>query len=558
MEVKRKPNAGGSDEKKSETSPILSLLRQYLTKLSPDVPKTKGRSSRSAKGKLFVKQLKVKVGPAKKRVPKTGKVRPVSPAKKRVETKESTIAPQIERSLQEYIARRSAMLNRPAKGKGEENITRTIVVNGNAAGASGGAYLGGEDLSPIGKLSSIPGVGQGNGTGPAAAVPLDERIPVAGTAVPSAPLSIDAPAAPREINVPTTIYSPVVQSKAERIVNPAQAPAAPAKRFGGLFKNFSLFGGNTVQEADRRSFIRTDIEAKEDARKFAERLYEAEKKQKAKSSSTSSITPVAPQTGTAPASQMPAAAASSTDANASTLLKYLPFFSKTILDTAKRTEVLETTLQKTQEDAKKLGEKLQQAEQKITVQVVQAPAGATIKAPDATIAVTQKKEPELPTTPEKPAELNRKQVLENEEKRAEVLMMRSAKQIKPKKSGFFAQISASLEYMGMGKQRLLIIQNLGTMLNAGLPLVEALHTLQLESKNKATKKLLRKIITAVDNGSPLWRAMAEQNFFSPHAIALVRIGEEAGNLAQNMIYLAEQQEKDQALREKVKMAMIYP
>jgi len=52
--------------------------------------------------------------------------------------------------------------------------------------------------------------------------------------------------------------------------------------------------------------------------------------------------------------------------------------------------------------------------------------------------------------------------------------------------------------------------------------------------------------------------MQEEHFFSPDALALIRIGEEAGNLAENMSYLAIQQEKDQALRAKVKMAMIYP
>jgi type II secretory pathway component PulF len=154
--------------------------------------------------------------------------------------------------------------------------------------------------------------------------------------------------------------------------------------------------------------------------------------------------------------------------------------------------------------------------------------------------------------------VDRKKILENEEKKAEILMMSAAKKIVPKKAGFFAEFSASMQYMGMAKQRISMIQNLATMLNAGLPLVDALRTLQMETKNKSAKKLLRAIMVAVDNGSPLWRAMDDQHFFSPHAIALIRIGEEAGNLAQNMQYLAAQQEKDQALKEKVQMAMIYP
>jgi type IV pilus assembly protein PilC len=125
------------------------------------------------------------------------------------------------------------------------------------------------------------------------------------------------------------------------------------------------------------------------------------------------------------------------------------------------------------------------------------------------------------------------------------------------KKGFKAFLT-SINYIGMGKERISFIQNMATMLNAGLPLTDALKTLTLETRNKPMRKLLARIIDAVENGSPLWRAMEAQNFFSLHALALVRIGEEAGSLAENMGYLAEQDEKDNALRSKVKMAMIYP
>jgi type IV pilus assembly protein PilC len=125
------------------------------------------------------------------------------------------------------------------------------------------------------------------------------------------------------------------------------------------------------------------------------------------------------------------------------------------------------------------------------------------------------------------------------------------------KKGFKAFLT-SINYIGMGKERMSFIQNMATMLNAGLPLTDALKTLTLETRNKPMRKLLGRIIDAVENGSPLWRAMEAQNFFSLHALALVRIGEEAGSLAENMGYLAEQDEKDNALRSKVKMAMIYP
>jgi type IV pilus assembly protein PilC len=118
--------------------------------------------------------------------------------------------------------------------------------------------------------------------------------------------------------------------------------------------------------------------------------------------------------------------------------------------------------------------------------------------------------------------------------------------------------TAAIGHIGLGKERTMFIQNLGTMLGAGLSLVDSLHTLQKEVRAKPMRKIIQQIIDAVENGYPLWRAMEQQSFFSPHALALVRIGEEAGNLAENVVYLAQQEEKDHALRGKVKMAMIYP
>ncbi len=126
------------------------------------------------------------------------------------------------------------------------------------------------------------------------------------------------------------------------------------------------------------------------------------------------------------------------------------------------------------------------------------------------------------------------------------------------KEGGFHDFLGAIKYFGLGKERMVLIQNLATMLNAGLPLVDALHTLQKETRPRPLKKMLLNVVDAVENGSALWRALAAQHFFSPHAISLIRIGEEAGNLAQNMEHLAEQEEKDAALKGKIKMAMIYP
>ncbi len=127
-----------------------------------------------------------------------------------------------------------------------------------------------------------------------------------------------------------------------------------------------------------------------------------------------------------------------------------------------------------------------------------------------------------------------------------------------RKVSAFQEFMASLKYFGLGGARSSFVVNLATMLDAGLPLVDALRTQLTETKNKAMKSIIQEITDSVEAGSPLWRAMDDLHFFSPHAIALVRIGEEAGNMAENMGYLAAQQEKDANLKGKIQMAMMYP
>ncbi len=128
---------------------------------------------------------------------------------------------------------------------------------------------------------------------------------------------------------------------------------------------------------------------------------------------------------------------------------------------------------------------------------------------------------------------------------------------KRKQSGL-SDFLGAMRTIGLGAEKTALIDNLATMLNAGLPIVDSLKTLKADTRTRTGRQLVQRITDAVENGSPLWRAFADEHCFPPDVIALVRIGEEAGNLSENMVYLAVQQEKDQALRSKVKMAMIYP
>lgn len=127
-----------------------------------------------------------------------------------------------------------------------------------------------------------------------------------------------------------------------------------------------------------------------------------------------------------------------------------------------------------------------------------------------------------------------------------------------RKSGGFLALLKSLNSIGLGKEKANFIENLAILLNSGLSVVDALKTLQVEIRKKPMKKIVQYIIEEVESGIALWRSMDNQRCFSPYALALIRIGEEAGSLSSNMEYLSVQQEKERSLRAKVKMAMIYP
>lgn len=125
-------------------------------------------------------------------------------------------------------------------------------------------------------------------------------------------------------------------------------------------------------------------------------------------------------------------------------------------------------------------------------------------------------------------------------------------------TGGLSRFLASLNTMGMSKDRNEFVSNMGILLNSGLTVLDALRALQMEIRRKPMRKIVARIIDDVENGIALWQAMDNCQFFSPYALALIRVGEEAGSLSQNMEYLSVQQEKDNALKQKVKMAMIYP
>ena len=109
------------------------------------------------------------------------------------------------------------------------------------------------------------------------------------------------------------------------------------------------------------------------------------------------------------------------------------------------------------------------------------------------------------------------------------------------------------------KDRVLFARQLATLINAGLPLLQALNSVSEQTTSKPLKTVLAKLITSIEGGQSLSSSL--QSFpkvFSPVFINLIAAGETSGTLDKALDRIALQQEKDAEVASKVRGAMTYP
>ncbi|MFM8301480.1 MAG: type II secretion system F family protein [Gemmatimonadota bacterium] len=98
-----------------------------------------------------------------------------------------------------------------------------------------------------------------------------------------------------------------------------------------------------------------------------------------------------------------------------------------------------------------------------------------------------------------------------------------------------------------------------TMINSGLPLVQALDILSKQSENPVLQAVTRQVVFDVESGHTVADALAKHpNAFTDLYVNMVAAGEAGGILDTILLRLATFMEKNDALVRKVKGAMIYP
>ena len=113
---------------------------------------------------------------------------------------------------------------------------------------------------------------------------------------------------------------------------------------------------------------------------------------------------------------------------------------------------------------------------------------------------------------------------------------------------------------GVGLKDLAIFsRQFATMVNAGLSLVRTMNILEQQTTNRRLREIIVQIRLDVEAGRPLSDAMGKHpKAFSSLFVNMVKAGETGGVLDEVLERVATYLEKEQALRAKIRAAMVYP
>lgn len=102
-------------------------------------------------------------------------------------------------------------------------------------------------------------------------------------------------------------------------------------------------------------------------------------------------------------------------------------------------------------------------------------------------------------------------------------------------------------------------RQLSTMITSGMSILRALYVLEEQTQNKFLKETIVAIRKDVEAGLALSESMARHpKVFSQLFVAMVKAGETGGVLESSLVRVADQMEKDAALRKQIRSAMVYP
>ena len=128
-----------------------------------------------------------------------------------------------------------------------------------------------------------------------------------------------------------------------------------------------------------------------------------------------------------------------------------------------------------------------------------------------------------------------------------------------KKGKILGQFSQSTIVSMSNIQRILFFRNMAMMLDSGINLSSALHSMVGQVQGIGTKRVFQNIYSEVSNGTKLSVALAKYpTLFPKYIVKTIEVGEQSGTLVHTLDRISLDLERAYELRRKVISAILYP
>lgn len=109
------------------------------------------------------------------------------------------------------------------------------------------------------------------------------------------------------------------------------------------------------------------------------------------------------------------------------------------------------------------------------------------------------------------------------------------------------------------KERSAFARRLSVMAKAGIPILQSVNMLKEQAQSRAMKQILSDVSQKISQGGFLADALEPYKpIFGNLFISVIRVGETAGVLSENLAFLADEMHKQQELKRKIIGALVYP
>ncbi len=109
------------------------------------------------------------------------------------------------------------------------------------------------------------------------------------------------------------------------------------------------------------------------------------------------------------------------------------------------------------------------------------------------------------------------------------------------------------------RELLIFSRQLASLLKAGIPILRALSLINQQVKSLFFKNIILSLHQEIKEGRSFSDALTKYpSIFSSFFVAMIKVGEESGNLKEMLARLAEYQERQEEISSKVRAALAYP